>query len=87
MKSETALVGSDSRVELNSEASVYLYLAVVVNPRYAEDDLSLRLNDALENACVNEILSSLCNRLKALENLGYSLNKLGLTLISLLNCL
>ena len=67
------------------ETSVYLYLAVVVNPRNAEDDLSLRLNDSVENACVDEVLSLFSNRLKGLENLSYRLNELRLAGISFLN--
>ena len=87
MKSDTALVRSDSGVELDPEASVDLNLAVVVYPRNAEDDLSLGLNDSFENACVDEILSLFGNGLERIENLGNSLNELGLTGIALFNCL
>ena len=85
VQSDTALVRTDSGVELDTETSVYLYLAVVVNPRNAEDDLSLRLNDSVENACVDEVLSLFSNRLKGLENLSYRLNELRLAGISFLN--
>ncbi len=84
MESDTALVRSDCRVELYTETSVYLYLAVVVNPRYTEHKLSLRLNDALENACVDEILSLFCNGFKSLKYFSNSLKELGLCGISLL---
>ena len=82
MESDTALVRSDSRVELYSEAAVYLNLAVIVYPRYTKHDLSLRLNDPLEYACVDKILSLFSNRLECLEDLCYSLNELGLAGIS-----
>ena len=86
MEAQTALIRTDSRVELYSEASVYLYLAVVVNPRYTEHDLSFRLYDTVKNACIDEILSLLCNGLKCFENLCNSLNELRLAGISFLNC-
>ena len=86
VKSDTALVRSDCRVELNSETSVYLSLAVVVYPGYTEHNLSFRLNDSLKYACVNEILSFFNYGLKALENFCYCLNEFGLACISFLNC-
>ena len=84
MKSDTALVRTDRRVELDTEASVYLNLAIVVYPRNAEDDLSLRLNDSVEYACVDEVLSLFSNGLKSLKNLCNCLNELRLAGISLL---
>ena len=76
MKSDTALVRSDSRVELYSETSVYLYLAVIVNPWYTENDLSLRLYYSLEYACINKVLSLFSNRLESFKNLCNSLDEL-----------
>ena len=86
VESDTALVGSDSRVELYSEATVYLNLTVVVYPRNTEHDLTLRLNDTLENACIDEVLSLLSNRLKSLKDFSNGLDELRLAGISLLNC-
>lgn len=51
MKSKTSLVWSDSRVELDTETSVYLYFTIVIYPRYTENDLSFRLNDSFKYAC------------------------------------
>ena len=85
VKSDTALVRTDCRVELYSETTVYLYLAVVVNPRNTENDLSFRLNESVKNACLNEIGSLVDNGLEGLNNLCNSLNEFGLTLITLLN--
>ena len=87
VESDTALVRTDSGVELDTEASVYLNLAVVVYPRNAEDDLSLRLNDPVEYACFYEVGSLFSDRLKCLKNLCNCLNELRLAGISLLYCL
>jgi hypothetical protein len=48
VEADAALVGPERRVELHAEAAVDLHLAVVVDPRHAEDDLPLRLADALD---------------------------------------
>ncbi len=85
MKSDTALVGTYSRVELDPETTVYLDLAVVIYPGYSEYYLSLGLNYSLEHACINEILSLFSNRLECLENLGNGLYEFGLAGISLFN--
>ena len=52
MESETALVRTDCTVELNAVALVYVNLTVVVNPRNAEADCSLGLNESLKQACL-----------------------------------
>ena len=85
VKSDTALVRSDSRVELYSETAVYLYFAVVVYPRHAENDLALRLYYSVDNSCLYEVRSALYNGLEGLEDLFYSLKKLGFAGISLLD--
>ena len=87
VKSDTALVRTDSGVELYSESTVYLNLAVVINPGNTENDLSLRLTESGENACLNEIGSLFDNRLEGLDNLCNCLNKFGLALVALLYCL
>ena len=83
-ESDTALVGTDSGVELYAEAAVYMVLAVVVYPGNTEYNLSLGLNDALKNACLNKVGSLLYNRLNALEDLCNGLDELGLACVSLL---
>ena len=71
MKSDTALVWSYSRVELNSETSVYLYLAVVIYPRNTENDLSFWLNYSVDYTCLNKVRSLFYNRNEAFQYLIY----------------
>ena len=47
VEAQTALVGTERGVELDPEAAVDLHVAGVVDPGDAEDDLPLRLADAL----------------------------------------
>ena len=87
MKSKSALVGADRAVELNSEASVYLRLAVVVNPGNSEVDNSLGLNESLDKSDFLVLGMSLNNRLEGLKNFLYRLQELGLVSVALLNLL
>jgi hypothetical protein len=48
VEAQTALVGAQRGVELHAEAAVDLHLALVVDPRHAEDDLPLGLAHARE---------------------------------------
>ena len=86
MQSDTALVRTDRGIELDTEAAVYLNLALVVHPRNAEYNLSFRLDDTIKNACLNEIGALFNYGLERLEHLGHCLNKLGLAGVSFLNC-
>ena len=52
METDTALVRSDSAVELNTEAAVNANVALIVNPGYAEHDLTLRFNKTVNDACL-----------------------------------
>ena len=78
MKSETALVRTDSAVELYAEAAVNLNLAVVVNPGYSEHDNSLGLGDSLENAVLLVLGVLLEYGLQRCEYFGSRLDKLRL---------
>ena len=49
VETKPALVGSNRRVELHAVALVHAHLALVVNPRHAEDENPLRHHDALQN--------------------------------------
>ena len=75
----TALVGAEHRVELDAETAVDLDLALVIDPRHAEDDLALRLAEALDQAllAVLGILGE--DDLQGFEDLGHGLVELGLT--------
>ena len=71
VKSQTALVRSDSAVELNSVTAVNLNSAVVIDPSYSEHDLTLRLYDSLKNLLLDKLrVSRKCgsNRIKELIN-------------------
>ena len=83
MKSDTALVRSDSRIELYSVTAVYLNLAVVVYPRNSEDDLTLRLNESFHNACIAKAGILIKNGLNCFETLSYCLKKLRFAGVSL----
>ena len=55
MESDTALVRSDSAVELNSVTTVNLNSAVIVDPSNSEHDLTLRLYDSLKNLLLDKL--------------------------------
>ena len=52
METDTALVWSDSRVELYSVTCVSLNLAIIVNPGNLESKDTLRLYDTLNDLCI-----------------------------------
>jgi hypothetical protein len=56
MQAETALVGAEGRVELDSVAAVDLDLVLVVFPNYAELDDALGDGDDLEGGLVFWVL-------------------------------
>src|SRR5690606_1437529 len=49
VEAQAALVGAEHRGELDPEAAVDLHGALIIDPRHAEDDLPLGLDDALED--------------------------------------
>ena len=49
VEAQAALVGADRAVHLDAEAAVDLDLALVVDPRHAEHELTLGLDDPLED--------------------------------------
>ena len=55
MQSEAALIGADSRVELHSVTGVYMGIAVVVEPRNTEFDLSFGVYETLKNCVTSEL--------------------------------
>lgn len=85
METKTAFVRADRGVELYTETTVNLYVSVVIVPRNAEDDLSLRLNDSLEYTGLYEVRAGIGYRIKGREYFGYSLYELGLISVSSLN--
>ena len=84
MEAQAALVGADRGVELYAEATVDLYLALVVYPRNAEHNHALRLNDAVDDTVLLQLRTSLHDRLEALEHLENRLLKFRLVRVALL---
>ena len=85
MQTDTALVRSDCRVELVTETTVNLNLAVVINPSDTELDAAFRLNDALEHASLYQVRTALSYRLEGLQNFVDCLLEFRLTSIALYN--
>ena len=69
---------TNGTAELNAEATVYLNLAVIVNPGYSEDDLSLRLGDSLDDGVLLILGVRVEHGLQRGKNLGCSLKELRL---------
>jgi len=55
VETNAALVRPQRRIELNTEASVDLHLALIVDPRHAKDNLALGLADTLDQRIVGII--------------------------------
>ena len=78
VQAQAALVGADGAVELHAETAVHLNLAVIVDPRHAEHDDALGLDDALEQRGLLVLGMGLDDRLEGLKHLGDGLDELGL---------
>src|SRR5690606_6090319 len=76
---QPALVRAERRVELDAEAAVDADLAGVVDPRHTEDDLPLRLAQALQHGGVDVVRVPVQHGSEALEDLGDGLVELTLT--------
>ena len=85
MKTKASLVRSDRGVELDAETAVDLDVALVIDPRDAEDDLSLRLDNAVEDTGFDEVRAGVGNRIEGREDLGDCLDELRLGAVSLFN--
>ena len=81
VESQTALVRTDSGVELYTVTSVYLYLAAVIYPSNSELDESLRLNHSLNDAVLFDGRISCNYGFQRCQNLAYCLEELGLVRI------
>ena len=73
MEAETALVGTDSAVELDAVAGVGLDLALIVNPGDAEGEDAVRLYQTLNDLCLLELRVLV---LDLFDGLQYFLNSL-----------
>ena len=82
MEPDAALVGTQRRVELHPEAAVDLHLARIVGPGDAEDDLALRLADALDDLVLGVLGILAEHGAQRLGDLGDSLVELGLASVA-----
>ena len=51
MEAESALVGADGAVHLDAETAVDLNVALIIEPRHAEHDDALGLDNSFEQTC------------------------------------
>ena len=80
METKTTFVGSNGTIELNSESTVDLGFACVINPWDAEMDEALWLDNPFNNGDVLWIF--LKNRFKRFKDFLHSLVKFGLFRVS-----
>ena len=76
MEAQTALIRTDSTVELHTVTDVHLHLALVVHPRYTEGDDTLRFHDALHNFCLFKFRMLVVHVLNRFQHFAYSLQVL-----------
>ena len=77
MEAKTSLVRTNSTVELNAIANVYMYFAVVVCPRYAESDDTLGFYEALDELSFLKLRMLVVNVLNRNEHFADCLQVLG----------
>ena len=82
-EAETAFVRADCAVELYPVTTVYLYVAVVVNPGYSELDCSFRLGQSFKQSGVLILGVLLNNNFEGFEYLFDCLQELGLVSVAL----
>jgi hypothetical protein len=85
MEAQTTLVRSKGAVHLDPIAAVYLDLPFVINPRNAELNHPLRLNDAFEDFAVPIFFVALDGWFDGFDDFGYRLKELRLIRIALFN--
>ena len=78
MEAQTALIRTDSRVELYTVALVDLNVSVVIYPAHAELDESFGLDHTLSDVRLNIVGAALDNGLDGGQDLFNSLKKFGL---------
>ena len=78
LEAQAALVGSDGVVELDPETAVDMVDALVVRPRHAENDLSVGLDHAFEDAVFPQNLFVLRDcRCKRFQHFTHGLHEFG----------
>ena len=79
MQPQPSLVRPDCGIELYTEAVVYLYLALVVHPGNAKQELSFRRYQSLQQ-CILTVLLLIClnHHAKGLQDFLHRLMEFGL---------
>ena len=75
METDTALVGTDSIVELHAIADVVLHFALVVNPGYTEGEDAVGLYHTLDDAGLLEFRMLIVNFFYAEKHFLHSLEE------------
>ena len=83
MEAQAALVGTERGVELDTEAAVDLDVAVVVNPRNAEDQLAFRFAQTLDETVVGVVRVFVQDNFEGVEYFCNGLVKFGLASVAL----
>ncbi len=81
METKAALVRSDCTVELYTDTSVDLYLAVVIDPWNTEHDYTVWLSHSLENGILFIFRIVINHEAKGINNFCYCLDKFRLVRI------
>ena len=79
---QAALVGADGGVVLNTIATVYLNLALIIYPRHTEDDDALWLNQAANDVLLLQTGIHLHHGNQCFKNLIDGLQILGLLAVT-----
>ena len=73
METQTALVWTNSTIELYPVAQIHLYLTLVVEPGYPERDNTLRLHDTFDDFGFLEFGMLVIHILNRLQHFSYCL--------------
>ena len=83
VEAQAAFVGAQGRVELDAETAVDVDRSGVVDPRHAEDDLALGLDDALQERALGVVGVLGDDGLQGLQNLADRLVELGFATVAI----
>lgn len=84
-RTKSALVRTDCRIKLVTEAAVDLNLAVVVDPAHAKLNAALWLDNPVNDACFYQIRTLFHNRSQRFEHLADCLEKFRFTRVASAN--
>ena len=72
METQSALIGTDSAVELYTVADVDMYFSLVVHPRHTEGDDALRFDEAFDDFGFFELRMLVIDILDGDQNFAYA---------------